>query len=227
VLSSSTTPGARGTAGPTVLSPESVAEMAIPVAMSDPDSWSTGYGLGLHLRRQGERIYCGHTGSMPGYLAVLWVHRPSRTGAVVFANSYTIRGTTIADVGATVLDAVVDTEPAGVAPAWHPSTAPPPDVARLCGIWWWMGRRFELGWDAPTRLLVLEEDQHDRTWFRQVAPERFVGVAGRDAGEILTVLHDETGPSHLQAPSGAEPAEVAPQRVTGLEIATFQYRREP
>jgi CubicO group peptidase (beta-lactamase class C family) len=226
VLACSASSGGRGAVGPTVLSPESVAEMAAPVTVSDPDSWEAGYGLGLHLRRQGNRVYCGHTGSMPGYLAVLWVHRASRTGAVVFANSYTLRGTTIADVGAAVIDAVLDTEPAGVTAPWRPSTAPPPEIARLCGVWWWMGRRFELRWDASTRLLVLDGD-HDCSWFRQVAPERFIGVAGREKGETLIVLHDEEDRSGVPASTDAGAPDVAPERVTGLEIATFRYRTEP
>lgn len=69
---------------PAVLAPATVAEMCAPVAILDPQAWTTGHGLGLGLWRDGERVYAGHTGSMPGYLAVLTTHRPSRTAVVAF-----------------------------------------------------------------------------------------------------------------------------------------------
>ena len=102
-----------------VLRPETLAQMCVPVAIIDPDGWTGGYGLGLRLWRRGERIYVGHTGSMPGYLAVLVVHRPSGTGVVAFANTYALHGSTIADLGLDLLDAVLDREPPTVAP-WRP-----------------------------------------------------------------------------------------------------------
>ncbi|MEV4418153.1 serine hydrolase domain-containing protein, partial [Catellatospora sp. NPDC049609] len=77
---------------PAVLAPATLAEMCAPVVMSDLDAWTTGHGLGLELTRAGERVYAGHGGSMPGYLAHLWAHRPSRTGVVAFANAYTLHG---------------------------------------------------------------------------------------------------------------------------------------
>src|SRR5690606_37235379 len=65
---------------PDLLAPATVAEMCAPVVMSDLEAWTYGYGLGLELFRVGERVFAGHGGSMPGYLAHLTVHRPSRTG---------------------------------------------------------------------------------------------------------------------------------------------------
>ena len=53
-------------------------EMCAPVVISDLESWTGGHGLGLELYRVGERVYVGHGGSMPGYVATLAVHRPSR-----------------------------------------------------------------------------------------------------------------------------------------------------
>ncbi len=67
-----------------------IAQMCQPVAIVDPESWTAGQGLGLQTWRRGERVYIGHTGSMPGYLAVLAVHRATRTGVVMFANAYTL-----------------------------------------------------------------------------------------------------------------------------------------
>src|SRR5690606_27414651 len=53
---------------PRVLPPAMIDEMARPVVISDIESWTHGYGLGLQLWRSGDRVYIGHTGSMPGYL---------------------------------------------------------------------------------------------------------------------------------------------------------------
>src|SRR5262249_26691315 len=44
------------TADPPVLSPATVAQMAAPAVMGDPDGWTTGNGLGLQLWRRGERV---------------------------------------------------------------------------------------------------------------------------------------------------------------------------
>src|SRR5262249_5653701 len=100
------TPGSTST-----ISPAALNEMGRPVIIGDPDRWTSGYGLGMHLVRHGERVFVGHTGSMPGYLAVLWVHRPSRTAVVAFANAYTLDGIGIGDFGASILSAVLDCEP--------------------------------------------------------------------------------------------------------------------
>src|SRR5262249_18629611 len=125
--------------------PAVAAEMARPVVIADPDRWSSGYGLGLHLVRRRERIFVGHTGSMPGYLAVLFVHRPSRAGIVALANSYSLDGTTIRELGADLLEAVLDHEPAPAGPAWRPSDGAAA-AHDLGGRWYWMGRPHDLRW---------------------------------------------------------------------------------
>ena len=101
---------------PDVLDPATVREMCAPAVISDLDSWTAGHGLGVQLWRRGERVYAGHTGSMPGYLAILAVHRPSRTGVVAFANAYTLYGQGLGEVGRDLLTAVLDREPARPVP---------------------------------------------------------------------------------------------------------------
>src|SRR5947207_1975000 len=139
---------------PGVLAASTVAEMCVPVAMSDLDAWTAGAGLGLQLWRCGERVYCGHTGSMPGYLAVLAVHRPSRTGVVAFANAYTLQDGHIGELGRELLTTVLDREPPA-APAWRPGATPPAEAEPLTGRWWWMGREYQASWDARHRELVV------------------------------------------------------------------------
>jgi CubicO group peptidase (beta-lactamase class C family) len=109
---------------PRLLDPATLTEMCAPVVISDLDSWTGGHGLGVELYRVGERVYLGHGGSMPGYVAGLAVHRPSRTAVVDFANSYGLsRGHHISDLARAVLTLVLDAEPAPPTP-WRPAAEP-------------------------------------------------------------------------------------------------------
>jgi CubicO group peptidase (beta-lactamase class C family) len=192
---------------PAVLSPASVAQMCAPVAMGDLESWTSGQGLGLQLWRRGERVYVGHTGSMPGYLAVLAVHRPSRTGVVAFANAYTLVGGSLGALGLRLLSTVLDSEPPRITP-WRPGTAPPAEVEPLTGRWWWMGREFEVAWDGE--LLMYPLADRSAVWrFTPDGTDRWRCHTGMNDGEVLTVQ---------RAPSGA---------VAALDVATFVFTREP
>ncbi|MDG6109353.1 beta-lactamase family protein [Dactylosporangium aurantiacum] len=200
---------------PAVLAPATVAEMCAPVVISDLDGWSAGHGLGLQLWRRGERVFVGHSGSMPGYLAILAVHRPSRTGVVAFGNAYTMHyGPSAAGgmsgFGLDLLDAVLDREPARVAP-WHPRSSPPADIAPLTGRWWWMGREHEVGWAGGE--LVVTPLAPARTPWRFVpdgpAADVWRGRSGDNDGELLRVVRDGDG------------------TVVALDIATFLLTRDP
>jgi len=155
-LASPSTPAALGPAalgpaalGPAALGPASVAEMAAPAVIADPEAWTAGYGLGLQLWRRGERVFAGHTGSMPGYLAVLAVHRPSRTGVVAYANAYSLQGATIGGLGLSILEAVLDGEPAPTPSPWRPGVPQPPEIEPWCGRWWWMVASSRRGGTPP------------------------------------------------------------------------------
>jgi CubicO group peptidase (beta-lactamase class C family) len=194
---------------PEVLAPGTLDLMAQPVAIADPESWTRGYGLGLQLARSGNRVYIGHTGSMPGYLANVLVHRGSGTGVVVFTNTYTLPGSAIGRVGVRLLDLVLDTEPVP-ARTWLPAAAPPPaPIAPLCGRWWWMGREYEARWDGVALVLQGTAAGAEAWSFTPEGPDRWRGRTGEQAGEVLAVLRDAHG------------------NVVGLDLATFVFRRAP
>ncbi|MGN9812455.1 serine hydrolase domain-containing protein [Micromonospora sp. BQ11] len=194
---------------PQVLAAETLAEMCAPVVISDLDTWSGGHGLGLELYREGERVYVGHGGSMPGYVAALTVHRPSRTAVVAFANAYGFRVGHIGGLSREVLTMVLDTEPTAVTP-WRPATAPPPaDLVDLTGRWWWMGTSLDLVWDRATGELVAHVRGERVSRFVPNGPDRWRGRTGPENGEILTVLRDPAG------------------TVVALDIATFVFTRTP
>lgn len=193
---------------PTVLSRETVDEMCTPVVIQD-EAWTAGYGLGPELMRVGERVYAGHGGSMPGYVAQLVVHRPSRTGVIAFANSYGLRGISIRALGLRVLTTVLDAEPALPEP-WRPGPTPDEETAELCGRWWWMGGEFEMVAEGAELVLrpVNPATRPPGRFVRQ-SRDRWRGTAGMNAGEVLAVL---------RGPDGA---------AERLDIATFVFSRDP
>ncbi|WP_432836977.1 serine hydrolase domain-containing protein [Dactylosporangium sp. CA-092794] len=196
---------------PAVLAPATVGEMCAPVVMSDLDGWREAYGLGLQLWRRGERVFVGHTGSMPGYVCVIAVHRPTRTAVVTCANAYTVQYPGgLGGFALDLIEAVLDREPARPAP-WRPGPPPPPDVAPLTGRWWWMGREFEAGW-AGDALVVTPLTTGEAPWRFEPdgpAPDRWRGRSGDNDGEILQVRRSAAG------------------EVTALDIATAVFTREP
>ncbi|MGK5741666.1 serine hydrolase domain-containing protein [Micromonospora sp. URMC 103] len=191
---------------PEVLAPDTLTEMCAPVVMSDLDSWTGGHGLGLELYRDGDRVSVGHGGSMPGYVAALAVHRPSRTAVVGYANAY---GFGIGGLGRRILTAVLDAEPALPRP-WLPTAATPPaEVAELTGRWWWMGVPLDVTWDGAAGELVALLRGERRSRFVPEGPDRWRGRSGPENGEILSVLRDATG------------------AITALDVATFLFTRTP
>ncbi|MFY1616533.1 serine hydrolase domain-containing protein [Micromonospora sp. WMMD736] len=189
---------------PSVLAAETLTEMCAPVVISDLDSWTGGHGLGLELYRDGERVYVGHGGSMPGYVAALVVHRSTRTAVVGFANSY---GFPITTLGRRLLTTVLDAEPTVGQPWRPPTTAPAADVAELTGRWWWMGTSLDLSWDAGDLVAHVRGERVSR--FTAEGTDRWRGRSGPEDGEILSVLRDDAG------------------RATAIDIATFVFTRSP
>jgi CubicO group peptidase (beta-lactamase class C family) len=195
---------------PPVLTRATIAQMASPAVISDPDGWTTGYGLGLQLWRRGERVFVGHTGSMPGYLGVLAAHRPSGTAAVGFANTYGLRGMRIGDLGLSIVEAVLECEPEPAPTPWRPLPVPPDDVADLCGRWWWMSEEIEAHWDAAAGELVLTEPDRPEWRFARSPDDsdQWRGRSGEQVGEVLRVRRGSDGTA------------------SALDIATFVYTRD-
>ena len=75
--------------------PATVDEMWAPQVMMNPDDWTVGWGLGLELVLHERRVFGGHGGAMPGFLAGLYLNRETKTGAAVLTNA----GTRAADAG--------------------------------------------------------------------------------------------------------------------------------
>ncbi|WP_104522661.1 serine hydrolase domain-containing protein [Blastococcus atacamensis] len=113
-----------------VLDPATLEEMTVPAGVdSSAPGWSA-YGLGLQVMRVDGRTLVGHGGSMPGFLAGVFVDRDEQTGAVSLANA-------TSGVDPLVFGLLADLRAAEprIVEAWTPSPAPVPLGA--LGVWFW------------------------------------------------------------------------------------------
>ena len=174
-----------------VLSPATLEEMTVPAGVdSAAEGWSA-YGLGLQVLRSGGRTLVGHGGSMPGFLAGVFVDRACGDGAVVLRNA-----TSGADGGLVpdLLDLLAAAEPA-VGPAWQPAPAPAdPDLAvdlDLLGPWYWGPSPYVLRLQGDGLLHLSGISSPGRTSrFRRTGDGTWVGLDGYYTGEPMRLTRD-------------------------------------
>jgi CubicO group peptidase (beta-lactamase class C family) len=168
-----------------VLAAATLEEMTVPAGVdSSAPGWSA-YGLGLQVLRLDGHTLVGHGGSMPGFLAGVFVDREEMTGAVSLMN-------TTAGVDPLMFGLLADLRNAEprIVDAWAPSPSPV-ELDRL-GVWFWgpsplllrsvAGGLLHLGpllgrTGRASRFAPLE----DGTWR---------GLDGYYAGEILRIAED-------------------------------------
>ena len=176
---------------PEVLPTATAREMAV-------DRLGSGYGLGARLVDVAGTTYVGHTGSMPGFQAGLFVDPATGLGVVGLADATT--GLEAEALPACVLGGP---ETPGPVRPWRPTTVLPHLAAAVVGVWFWGHTAIELRWDDD----VLE-------------------ARSLQSGRLLYTFGLETGPDRLVGRSGhrGETLHVHP---THLECATFVYTRVP
>jgi CubicO group peptidase (beta-lactamase class C family) len=167
-------------------------EMARVAAIADQDRWTVAWGLGLGLYRRGDRIYAGHGGAMPGFLASLVVSRRETTGAVVLTNSGA--GPKVEALALDLAEAVLRVAPAQ-AQAWSPDDGAPAEIRPLLGPWWTEGNELVVTWRfGRLRAELLAGSAWNRhSTFELEEADRWRCVAGRERGEVLRVIRDEAG----------------------------------
>lgn len=181
-----------------VLDPGTLEEMVLPFGTdSAAEGWSA-YGLGVQVLRTGGRTLVGHGGSMPGFLAGVFVDRAAGDGALTMRNA-----TSGGDGGLLpdLLDLLALHEPP-VGEPWRP--APTPVDLALLGPWYWGPAPYVL------RLLgagMLHLDGLGRpgraSRFRSRGDGTWVGLDGYWTGEVLRATPDL------------------------MELATFVFTRTP
>jgi len=192
---------------PRVLRPATAEEMLRLRIMSDPDRWTTGWGLGVMLWRRGDRFFAGHLGGMPGHRAALVVSRAEPRAAAVLVNATS--GGEIGEIGLDLIELALDLCPAPSTP-WRPWATLPAEMAGVIGAWWSEGTEVNFahrGGRLEARPAGAAEEQ--TSVFQQVEPDVWRTVSGPERGERLEVERDAGG------------------RVTCLRWATYRFDREP
>ncbi|MFI1164867.1 serine hydrolase domain-containing protein [Streptomyces sp. NPDC020801] len=192
-----------------VLSADSLREMRTPAAPPEAVDVVSGYayGLGLELRRWGERLLVGHTGSLPGFLASLTIGVEEDVAAVVLANCTS--GPLPATLGADLVRIVADAEPRIPEP-WRPLRDVDPSALELAGQWYWGTYGFGLRLTADG-LVSLEplSGSGRRSRFRPNDDGTWTGLEGYYAGEVLRAV---------RRPDGT---------VDHLDLGSFVFTRQP
>jgi CubicO group peptidase (beta-lactamase class C family) len=173
-----------------VLAPDTVEEMAAPRASDPAEALDASYGLGLRLHAAESHLLVGHSGSMPGFLAGLFVDRARRLGGITLANATTggVRGVPMLAID--LLRTLASYEPP-VAAEWLPE----PELSQgseLLGPWYWGNTPYLLTVVDGTLLLRgLNGGRQSR--FVPEGSDLYRGLDGYFAGEYLRVI----APDHL------------------------------
>ncbi len=192
---------------PAVLKRETVEEMRVVQAIDEHERWSSGYGLGLALRRDRERILAGHGGSMPGFMAMLLVSPADRIGAVAFANGSTI---TVEPLARKLVASTIEQMPADPE-QWRVGDPLPAELEGVPGLWFLEGSEIVLHWRKGRLEATFPEvpEWMPPSVFEREADDLYRTVSGREQGERLKLARDEAG------------------RVVKMYWATYPVSREP
>ncbi len=166
--------------------------MARPQTMVDQVKWSLGWGLGLELYRRGDRVFAGHGGAMPGFLAGLVVQRAERTGAAVLTN--TSAGAGPEALALDLATAALDALPRAPKP-WAPSAGVPAELVGILGPWWTEGEEIVLSMREGRFMATLVAGPPGRnvSWLEPDGPDRWRVVEGREQGELVRAVRAADG----------------------------------
>lgn len=190
-----------------VLSAASLQEMRTPSVPAEAGEWDSTYGLGVQIVRKDGRTLVGHTGSLPGFLAGLWVSVEDGVGAVALANATS--GPLTAVVAADLVRIVAAAEPRIPEP-WRPLPEVDQALLELTGTWYWGTYSFGLRLvaDRGVELQPLGGGGRGSRFVAQ-SEETWTGLDGYYAGETLRVVRREDG------------------LVSHLDLGSFVFTREP
>ncbi|RKT19761.1 D-alanyl-D-alanine carboxypeptidase [Streptomyces sp. 1114.5] len=189
-----------------VLSADTLAEMRRPAVAPDDAEWTNTFGLGLQLRRHEGRLLYGHTGSMPGFTAALWISEADGLAAFTLANATSGVNAALA---AELIALTAAHEPRLPAP-WRPLPEVDPELTALTGPWYWGAAPNVLRLRADRVLELAPLSGAGRgSRFRPEADGTWIGLDNYYAGETLRVVRTADG------------------TVGHLDIGSFVYTREP
>jgi CubicO group peptidase (beta-lactamase class C family) len=174
-----------------VLAKKTAEEMRTVQVLSEHDRWLAGYGLGLGLRRDGERILSGHTGSMPGFIAVLYVSAKEKVGVAVLTNESEAN---LVPLALSLVRTTVDEWPVAAEP-WRVGEPPPDDVVSLLGIWFMEASQLVFRWIEGRLEARFTEmlDWEPSAVFERESDDRWRTVSGPEQGEALRIQRGSDG----------------------------------
>ena len=188
---------------PDIVSPGALRSMSTPHSADPNERLNGAYGLGLRLRRGDDRLLIGHTGSMPGFLAALFVDPDSGVGAVLLAN--TGYGLDLEGLSRELVETTLRHEPV-IEDEWTPTESVPDSFLELLGTWHWGNSPYRMTTDGATLALRPLGGSGGFT-FEPRSDGTFVGTSGYQNGETLRVVRRADG------------------SVSHLDIGTFCYTR--
>ncbi|MFJ6696757.1 serine hydrolase domain-containing protein [Streptomyces sp. NPDC091272] len=183
-----------------VLGAASVREMRTPAAPLEAGGWGGTYGLGLQVINVDGRVLVGHGGSLPGFVAGLWVSVEDSVAAAVLANATS--GPQVGSVAAELVRVVAEAEPR-IAQEWRPlpDAGLDRELLELTGDWYWGTYSYGLRLlpDRGLSLARLDGGAGRGSHFRARPDGTWVGLDGYYAGETLRVVRrpDDGSVSHL------------------------------
>ncbi len=174
-----------------VLAPSTAEEMRTVQAISDHERWRTGYGLGLGLYRDGDRILAGHGGSMPGFIATLEFSAKEKVAVTALTNE---SEADLSELGVELLVTTVEEWPVAPDP-WRVGEPPPDDVVPLLGIWFMEAARLVFRWregKLEARFDGVPDWQPSSVYERET-DDRWRTVSGPEHGEALRIVRGADG----------------------------------
>ena len=174
-----------------VLAQASAEEMRTVQAIADHERWLSGYGLGLGLSRDGDRILAGHGGSMPGFIAVLAFSAQEKVAAAALTNE---SEADLSELGTALVGTTVDEWP--VAPeTWRVGEPPPDDVVPLLGIWFMEAARLVFRWREGKLESRFDgiPDWRPSSVYERETDDRWRTVSGPEHGEALRIVREPDG----------------------------------
>ncbi|MDJ0383939.1 serine hydrolase domain-containing protein [Streptomyces sp. G-G2] len=190
-----------------VLGADSVREMRTAASPPEPGVAEGGYGLGMQLTTAGGRALAGHSGSLPGFVACLWLSETEDVAAVVLANCTS--GLPAAALASDLVGIVAEAEPRIPEP-WKPFRETDEVALELTGPWYWGTAPHVLRLNADGDMLLATVAATGRAArFRAAGDGNWTGLSGYFAGETLRAVRRADG------------------SVGHLDVGSFVFTREP
>ncbi len=196
-------------AGEAVLGRDMLETMRTPAVGPGDPTWSGSYGLGVQFLRFGERVCYGHSGSMPGFLAMMMSSPADGLTVTMQANAWSALAAR--SLVGDLFDIVRDREPTMPAP-WSPAGPAAVDRAafELVGPWYWGAVPMSISLRGDGRLDLAGIAGGGRAArFRPLGDGRWIGLDGYYHGEFLEVRRDDRG------------------QVAYLDLGSFVFTRAP